>query len=216
MFCPKCGNEIAAGSRFCGNCGYQLDNAMGAGMTGESQPDSHPQPEPYAQPEPYPQPEPYAQPQPEIVPYSAPYNAPTPHGGVSPLATDRSLATYILLSIVTCGIYGYYFVYQMAQDTNTICEGDGENTPGLVAFILLSFFTCGIYSIYWQYQLAKRLDNNAPRYGVMLMQHANDVVLWLVLGVVTCIFPLSYVAVFYIIRNLNMMSEAYNRANGLA
>ena len=43
----------------------------------------------------------------------------------------------------------------------------------------------------------------------------NDVVLWLVLGVVTCIFPLSYVAVFYIIRNLNMMSEAYNRANGL-
>ncbi len=201
MFCPKCGNEIVPGSRFCGNCGHQMEGATGAGVTGAE-----------VTGEPQPEPEPYPQPQPEIVPY----RAPVPTGGTRTLATDRSLATYILLSIVTCGIYGYWFVYQMAQDTNVICEGDGENTPGLVAFILLSFFTCGIYSIYWQYQLAKRLDNNAPRYGVTLTEHANDVVLWLVLGVVTCIFPLSYVAVFYIIRNLNTMSAAYNSANGLA
>lgn len=209
MFCPKCGNEIAPGSRFCGNCGYQLDDASGAGATGESQPQDQAQVQPEAE----------YQPQ---VEYQAPnqaqpstYITPVPQGGAVPLDTNRDLVAYILLSLVTCGIYGYWFVYKMAQDTNTICEGDGNNTPGLAAFILLSILTCGIYSIYWQYQLAKRLDENAPRYGVTLTQHASDVILWLVLGALLCVF-LSYVGVNYNIRNLNTMSDAYNRANGLA
>ena len=29
---------------------------------------------------------------------------------------DRSLGMYIILSLITCGIYGYYFLYTMAQD----------------------------------------------------------------------------------------------------
>ena len=36
-----------------------------------------------------------------------------------PLKTDRSLVSYILLSIITCGIYSYYFIYKMAYDVNT-------------------------------------------------------------------------------------------------
>ena len=65
-----------------------------------------------------------------------------------PVKTDYSLLMYILLSIVTCGIYGLYFTYKMAQDTNQICAGDGDKTAGLGAYILLSLVTCGIYS-FW-------------------------------------------------------------------
>ena len=43
----------------------------------------------------------------------------------------RSIGLCIVLSIVTCGIYGYYFLYTMARDTNIACAGDGETTPGL-------------------------------------------------------------------------------------
>ena len=82
-------------------------------------------------------------------------------------------------------------------------------------FFIYSILTCGIYSIYWQYQLAKRMDDNAPRYGVTLTEHASDVLLWLLLGTFICVF-LSYVGVNYNIKNLNTMSAAYNRANGLA
>ena len=219
MFCPNCGSEIAPGSRFCDNCGFQLSSVMGAEAAGESQP----QPEAQTQPEVQPQPQPQVQvveyqPQPENQTQyqtdTSTYIAPVPRGGV-PLDTNRDLVAYILLSLVTCGIYGYWFVYKMAQDTNTICEGDGNNTPGLAAFILLSIITCGIYSIYWQYQLAKRMDDNAPRYGVTLTEHASDVLLWLLLGTFICVF-LSYVGVNYNIKNLNTMSAAYNRANGLA
>ena len=213
MFCPNCGNEIVPGSRFCDNCGFQLSSEVGAGVAGESQPQvqDQPQPQPQAQAAEYqPQPEYQAQQQAE----TSTYITPLPRGGV-PLDTNRDLVSYILLSLVTCGIYGYWFVYKMAQDTNTICEGDGNNTPGLAAFILLSIITCGIYSIYWQYQLAKRMDDNAPRYGVTLTEHASDVLLWLLLGTFICVF-LSYVGVNYNIKNLNTMSAAYNRANGLA
>lgn len=50
---------------------------------------------------------------------------------------DRSLVMYILLSIVTCGIYSYYFLYSIAQDANVVCADDGKKTSGLAAFILL-------------------------------------------------------------------------------
>ena len=71
---------------------------------------------------------------------------------------DRGLGVYILLSICTCGIYGLYFIYSMAQDSNTLCEGDGKKTPGLLSFILLTIVTCGIYAIYWEYSLGNRLS----------------------------------------------------------
>lgn len=65
-------------------------------------------------------------------------STPPPYSG-GRLKEDRSLVTYILLSLVTCGIYGYYFIYKLAEEVNIACEGDGEQTSGLVAFILLSF-----------------------------------------------------------------------------
>ena len=44
------------------------------------------------------------------------------------IKTDRSLLMYILLTIVTCGIYSYWFIYTIAQDLNEICKEDGEKT----------------------------------------------------------------------------------------
>ena len=52
----------------------------------------------------------------------------------------------------------------MAHDVNIACDGDGENTSGLVAFVLLSLITCGIYAWFWYYNLGNRLAANGPRY----------------------------------------------------
>lgn len=80
------------------------------------------------------------------------------NGGL--LNENRSLITYILLTIITCGIYGFYFIYSLAQDINVACQGDGERTPGLSTYLILSFITCGFYSLYWEYKLANRLYAN--------------------------------------------------------
>ena len=85
--------------------------------------------------------------------------------GYGPIKADRSLIGWLLLSLVTCGIYSFYFLYCLARDVNTLCQDDGDYTPGLAEFILLSFVTCGFYAYYWYYKIGNRLQANAPRYG---------------------------------------------------
>lgn len=126
---------------------------------------------------------------------------------------DRSLVMYILLSIVTCGIYSYYFIYKLAQDMNVVCAGDGQNTPGLVQFILLSYITCGIYSWFYYYNLANRMAENAPRYGLSFSENGTTVLLWLLVGALVCgIGP--FVAMYILIKNMNSLAHAYNTGVG--
>lgn len=143
---------------------------------------------------------------------NGPYASPV-SGGI-PLQTDRSLAMYILLTIVTCGFYSLYFVYKMAADTNVACKDDGAGTAGLGMYILLSMVTCGMYSIYWEYSLGNRLMANAPRYGLTFTENGTSVLMWRLFGVVLCgIGP--FIAMNILIKNANAICDAYNRANNL-
>ena len=130
------------------------------------------------------------------------------------IPTNRSLIAYILLSIITCGIYSYYFIYSVARDVNTMCRDDGEKTGGLLAFILLSFVTCGFYGLYWEYKLGNRLAANAPRYGITFQENGTSVLLWYLVGMLLCgIGP--WVAMHILIKNTNALAAAYNASNGL-
>ena len=138
---------------------------------------------------------------------------PPPYRGER-LKDDRGLASYIILSIITCGIYSYYFIYKMAHDVNIACDGDGENTSGLVAFVLLSLITCGIYAWFWYYNLGNRLAANGPRYGLSIQENGTTVLLWQIFGAFICgIGP--FVAMHILIKNSNKICNAYNRAHGL-
>lgn len=141
--------------------------------------------------------------------YQTPYQ-----NTVTPLKTDRGLLGYVLLTIVTCGIYSYYFIYSVAKDVNVACQGDGQTTGGLGKFILLSIVTCGIYSWFWQYNLGNRLASNAPRYGLSFQENGTTVLMWCLFGSLLCgIGP--FIAMNIIIKNTNSICMAYNRYNGL-
>ena len=121
---------------------------------------------------------------------------------------------YIVLTIVTCGIYSFFFIYKLAEDVNTACNGDGEETAGLVKYMLLSIITCGIYSLIWLYKLGNRLSANSYRYGLSIQENGTTILMWYVLGSFLCgIGPL--VAWHILIKNINAICSAYNRANGL-
>jgi len=72
---------------------------------------------------------------------------------------DRNYLTIVLLSFVTCGIYWFYYIYEIARDTNQICQGDGEETPGFASYFFLTLITCGIYAWFWYYKMGEKLDN---------------------------------------------------------
>ncbi len=130
------------------------------------------------------------------------------------LKDDRSLVAYILLNIITCGIYGYYFLYKMASDVNVACAGDGKNTAGLAQFLILSILTCGIYAWFWYYNLGNRLAENAPRYGLSFNENGTTVLLWAVLG--SLLFGIGpFIAMYFLIKNTNAICAAYNQYNGL-
>lgn len=135
------------------------------------------------------------------------------NGGNRPLLkTDRSLVVFILLNIVTCGIYSLWFIHALARDVNIACEGDGKKTSGLLALILLSFITCGIYGFIWYYSLGNRLAINAVKYNMHFQENGTTVLMWQLFGVLLCgIGP--FIAMHIIIKNSNSLFAAYNNNN---
>lgn len=128
--------------------------------------------------------------------------------------TNRSLLMYILLNFITCGIYGYIFIYGLSGDVNDVCDGDGQKTGGLLAYLLLGFITCGIYDFIWWYKLCNRISVNGPRYGVTIQENGTTFLLWSLLGSLLCgIGP--FIALHQVLRNMNTLCAAYNHANGL-
>ena len=53
----------------------------------------------------------------------------------------RNIAMYIILSIVTCGIFGIYWFICLTDDSK-LAANDNESASGPVAF-LLTIVTCG-------------------------------------------------------------------------
>lgn len=142
-----------------------------------------------------------------------PATTPELGGPARRIKDNRGLLKLILLSVVTLGIYSFYFVYKMAQDMNTMCEDDDEKTGGLVAYILLCIITLGIYSLIWYYKIANRVYINAPRYGFSVAEKGSNYLLWTILGGFTFGIGALY-AQHTVLKNVNSLARAYNTAHG--
>lgn len=68
---------------------------------------------------------------------------------------ERNLAVAIILTIVTCGIYGLYWFVKLTDETKYLTGTDGA--AGITA-LLLTLVTCGIYGLYWNYKLGEKVD----------------------------------------------------------
>lgn len=110
----------------------------------------------------------------------------------------RSIAVAIILSIVTCGIYGIYWFIKLNDDANTASNTYG--TSGGMAF-LLTLITCGIYGIYWAYKQGEKIDAAKTSRGI---PSSNSGILYLILT----IFGLSIVAWALMQNELNQMANA--------
>lgn len=151
MICKSCGKEIAPGTKFCMSCGAPAPEQTQSYQ--QPQYNAPPQPQYTAPQQPYgaPQQPYYGAPQ---QPYGAPqqpyYGAPQQAGFAPAPITKRNIVTCILLSIVTCGIYGLYWFVCMVNDLNTASRSQNATSGGMV--FLLSLITCGIYMIYWLFK----------------------------------------------------------------
>ena len=125
--------------------------------------------------------------------------------------TDRSLLVYILLTLVTCGIYSLIFVHELANDVNEMCKDDGKITQGLLMYILLTLVTCGFYSIYWWYSVADRIGSAASRRGLHHLNfNGSTYLLWFLVGALICGIG-SLVALHKLFDACNQVGNQYNQ-----
>lgn len=68
----------------------------------------------------------------------------------------RNIVVALLLTFVTCGIYGVYWYLKLDSE---LCEasGDWSGQHGIV-LLLLNLVTCGIWGFIWSYQAGKKMD----------------------------------------------------------
>ncbi len=77
--------------------------------------------------------------------------------------------TVLVLSVVTCGIYGLYAWYVMATSHNTLAEKySKKKIMGFIPAILIGCVTCGIWLIVWYYQYCKQVAEIAKEKGAKL------------------------------------------------
>lgn len=109
---------------------------------------------------------------------------------------ERNIAVCIILSIVTCGIYGIYWFICLNNDANT--ASNTFATSGGVAF-LLTLVTCGIYGLYWAYKQGEKIDAAKQSRG---MESSNSGIVYLLL----CIFGLGIIAYALMQNELNKLA----------
>ena len=112
---------------------------------------------------------------------------------------ERNIAMCIILSIVTCGIYGLYWLYCIAEDSN-VASGEAGTSGAMV--IILSIVTCGIYEMYWMYKQGEKLNIAKANRGLPTDSNAGLIYLLLT------IFGLGIIAYCLMQSELNKMAEA--------
>jgi heme/copper-type cytochrome/quinol oxidase subunit 2 len=93
------------------------------------------------------------------------------------MVRQRSVAEVVILMLVTCGIYWFFWVYMFSNDVKNHLNDDTIN-PSME--LVLTIITCGIYSIYWVYRYGKLISKAQEQAGKSAEDNA---VLYLVLQV---------------------------------
>ena len=71
----------------------------------------------------------------------------------------------VILTIVTCGIYGLFWQYKQMEVLNAWL---GREEYNFWTYILLSILTCGIFAVYYEYKMAKGINEVQHRNGFMV------------------------------------------------
>lgn len=110
----------------------------------------------------------------------------------------RDVMISVILTIVTIGIYGWYWIYKLNEDVNRQSY-EQYPTPSSTVLIL-SICTLGIYGIYWCYKAGQQLDRAYQYRGWQPTQKS-------VMYLLFCIFGLSIVSLALLQDEVNKIVD---------
>lgn len=116
-----------------------------------------------------------------------------------PALESHDLVLCIVLSIITCGIYGIIWMIRLVNELNAASEDTGAMSGGMV--FLLGIITCSIYTYIWSYQAGARVAKMQERYGLPVSN--DNSLIYLLLS----IFGLHIVTISLIQNELNKAAQ---------
>ena len=91
----------------------------------------------------------------------------------------RNVALCVIFTIITCGIYGLYWMAQINNCVNELADPPKKTSGGVA--VLLTIVTLGIYGFYWVYKMGGLLDAALAK---RRMPTQNRSVIYLILQVI--------------------------------
>ena len=108
----------------------------------------------------------------------------------------RNVATAVVLSILTCGLYGIYWIYVMANEMNAL-EENPYGTSGLQV-VALTILTFGLDGVYFVYRFGQRMYDLSNDYGILT---SDNSIINMVLFLASYFIPGAYIVTLAIMQN---------------
>lgn len=106
----------------------------------------------------------------------------------------RSIGTSILLSLITCGIYGLYWQSKLMKTLNAWL---GKREFSFLKWFFLALITCGIYAVYRGYRIGKVINELQSRNGLPVAKDLPIISMLLTLVGLGATIQQYYVNEFY-------------------
>ena len=126
------------------------------------------------------------------------------------LKTNRGLLKFLLLSLITFGIYGIVVQSSVSTDINLIAtKYDGKKTMHYcLVYFLFSWLTLGIVPLVWYHRLSNRIGKELNRRNINYIFNACSFWGWYILGSFIIVGPFIYM--HKILKSMNLLAENYN------
>ena len=130
---------------------------------------------------------------------------------VAQIHTKRGLLKFILLNIVTLGIYSIVYYSGISSDINVIASRyDGKKTMHYCLLLfLVAPITFGIAGIVWYHKISARIGNELARRGIAYSFGAGSFWGWNVLGSFIAVGPFVYL--HKLSTAMNLLCADYNQ-----
>jgi len=158
MMCPSCRVKNRESAKFCTKCGTNLIKEPG-----DPSIDTGPYPSVFQQYHHLM----YREPSRYSPPAVQPGGYPLTHGprdqAVGFVGDERSIAWSLILSLMTCGIYGFVWLYKIGNDLRRRL---GRDEPHAGMDVFLTILTCGLWGVYVAYKYPKLIDDIERKVGL--------------------------------------------------
>ena len=76
----------------------------------------------------------------------------------------RDIILPLVLSFITCGLYGLYWMYKLTEEIHTLSRK--PQTPDGGTVVLYMILTCTLYFYYWLYKIGSELVELREKNGL--------------------------------------------------